>query len=287
MASTDPITIRASATSAWPECNLRAAVHAFPNLFTDAGWRLGPSRAVIGAIMGSGYHAGADVALKEWMGAGTIMPLDTLHDAGVAGLRLRFQEDVEGRECLFDVERPTLSDAEKQCRRLLTRWREDVLRDSRPIAVENRIVAEYRPGVLLSGQADLLHLDIGKGARKRVRDHKTSRRRQVPMKHGPQLGCYSLLFRSKGHETDEAQIDLAHVVPLAKPTPPIEPQPLNIVAAENMAVAVLSDFADKVLAFRASGNPQTFVCNPGTFLCSAKYCRAHGKPVCPATYQGD
>lgn len=280
-----PLTIRASATSAWPECNLRAAVHSFAGMFKDAGWELAPARAVIGAIMGSGYHGGADVALREHM-AGSRMPLSAVQDAAIETFRQRYREDADGREVVFDPERPTVADAELQCRRMLARWHADVLPETRPVVVESRIVAEFRPGILLSGQADLLHLDQGAAALNTVRDHKTSRRRQVPMKHAPQLGCYSLLFRAKGHQTDKGQIDLAQVVSLKKPQPPIEPQPFNIVAAEQMAVAVLNDFADKVEAFRADGNPARLTCNPGTFLCSARYCRAHGQKICPATFEG-
>ena len=36
-----PLTIRASSTSAWPECNLRSAVHSFPSMFQEAGWDAG------------------------------------------------------------------------------------------------------------------------------------------------------------------------------------------------------------------------------------------------------
>lgn len=286
MTTAAPLTIRASSTSAWPECNLRSAVHSFPKMFQDAGWDLAPGRAVIGAVLGSGYHAGADAALREHM-AGCKMPLSAAQDAAIAEFRRRYAEDTDDRQIIFSTEAPTVADAELQCRRLLARWHTDILPGTRPVVVENRIVAEYRPGILLSGKADLLHLDEGPAARMTVRDHKTSRRRQVPMKHGPQLGCYSLLFRSKGHRTDAAQIDFAHVVRLREPQPPIEPQPVDVIAAEQMAVAVLDQIADNVERFRADGNAARFTCNPSTFLCSARFCRAHGKPVCPATYEGD
>ena len=85
------------------------------------------------------------------------------------------------------------------------------------------------------------------------------------MKHGPQIGCYSLLFRAKGHRTDAAQIDFAHVVRLKEPQPPIEPQPIDVIAAEQMAVAVLDQVADSVERFQADGNAARFTCNPSTF----------------------
>lgn len=279
------ITIRASSTTNWTDCQLRAAVHSAPKMFADHGYDIRRPRANIGALVGSGVHGAAEPGLKERMLAGTVMPLDALEDAGVEAFRERRRiEADEVIEIVMDDDSPTTDDAERQIRRMVGAYRDGVLAHSHPVAVESRIEAELMPGVTLSGQADLLHLDAGEtGSVNRVRDLKTGRRKKPAMHHAPQLGSYSLLFRSKGYETGDGAIDYLPRVKLAKPQPPTEHMPLNILSAEQIAHAVLTDMGTKLLAFAADGDASRFIPNPGSMLCSYKFCRAHGCAVCPAT----
>ena len=276
------ITIRASSTTGYLDCALRAAAHSAPALFAEHGWELAPPRANIGALIGSGVHGAAEPALTERMLSGTVMPVDAIEDAGIEAFRSRRSEEAETvAEIVMDNDSPSMDDAERQIRRMARQYRTDVLQQSEPVAVESRITATFAEGIVLSGQADLLHLD----GRERhvVRDLKTGRHRKAAMHHAAQLGSYSLLFRSKGYDTGGGQIDYLPRSALKKPQGAVEPMPLDIFAAEQIAHAVLTDMGGKLLAFAADGNPSRFLPNPSSNLCSYRFCRLFGTPACPAT----
>lgn len=276
------ITIRASSTTSYLDCQLRAAAHSAPWLFAEHGWELAPPRSNIGALVGSGVHGAAEHALTERMLSGTVMPADAIEDAGIGAFRARRDEEAETAvEIVMDGDSPSMDDAETQIRRMARQYRLDVLQESEPVAVESRITATFVEGVTLSGQADLLHLD----GRERhvVRDLKTGRRRLKATQHAAQIGSYSLLFRSMGYDTGAGQIDYLPRAALKKPQSEVEKMPLDIYAAEQIAHAVLTDMGTKLLAFAADGNPSRFIPNPASNLCSSRFCRAFGTPACPAT----
>lgn len=280
------VTIRASGLSGYADCALRAAAHAQPTLFGAAGFELHPASTNFGALIGSGVHAGAEVALKGKM-LGDSVPLSTCEDAAIEEYRDRRRREADGKVLVGDETAGDHNQAEAQVRRMVDRYRKDVVAEAEPVAVERRLEAEVMPGVILSGQSDLLHLDRGQDAakpREIVRDLKTTRRRSAhPMAHAPQIGSYSLLFRSRGHDPTEARLDLLPRVRLAKPQPPVERKDLDIEAAEQIAHAVAHEFGSKLLAFAQDGDARRFVPNPGSSLCSRKFCRLHGMPACPAT----
>ena len=276
------ITIRASSTTGWTDCQLRAAVHSAPKMFAEHGYDIRPPRANIGALVGSGVHGAAEPGLKEKMLGGTVMPASALADAGIEAFRARRLEEAEDeRSIVMDDDSPSIDDAERQIARMTAQYREDVLRHSSPVCVESRLSAAFMEGVELSGQADLLHLD-GQEANV-VRDLKTGRRKLPAAKHAAQIGSYSLLFRAHGYETAGASIDYLKRTKLKVPQDPVEAQPLGLHAAESIAHSVLTDMGMKLLAFAADGEPGRFIPNPSSFLCGSRFCRAFGRPVCPAT----
>lgn len=280
------VTIRSSSLSGFSDCQLRAAANTQSKLFESHGLALHPASTNFGALIGSGVHAGAEVALKGKM-LGDDVPLSTCEDAAIGEYRERRAREADGHVLIGDETAADHDQAERQVRRMLAQYRVDVVAEAEPVAVERRIEAEVMPGVILSGQSDLLHLDRGQDPARPVeivRDLKTTRRRSMhPMAHAPQVGGYSLLFRSRGFDPTAARIDLMPRVKLAKPQPPIERRDLDIEAAEQIAHAVANEFGAKLLAFAQDGDARRFVPNPGSFLCSAKFCRLFGKPACPAT----
>ena len=277
------IGIRASILPGYLDCQLRAAVTVLGSDFREHGYEIARPRSNIGALFGSGMHGGGEAALKELMLAGSMMPLSAIEDASITAFRARHAEEVEYEsDLVMDEDSPTIDAAEAQLRRAARQWRADVLESANPIAVESYVEADLLPGVKLTGHADLLHLD-GQGTRRRLRDLKTSRRKQTGAKFQSQIGAYSLLFRSEGYETTDAQIDHLRRVPISKPQPPMEMEPLEVEACEQIAHSTLTDFATKALAFRDDGDPSRFLVNPASMLCSPRFCRAFGSAVCPAT----
>lgn len=278
------ITIRASSLTGYADCQLRAVAHSMPALFEEHGHEMAPPRGNIGALIGTGTHGAGEAGHTELMQRGIVPPLSVLEDAGIEAFRERFREEREvSLEIIMDGEAPDANAAERQVRRMVAAYRTGVMMHANPIAVESRINAELRPGVILSGQADLLTLEELESGERVVADLKTSRRPQAAAKHAPQTGCYSLLFRSRGHETSSTRIDGIKRVALAKPQPPVEQQWFPVEQAERIAWATITDFADKAEAFVADGDPSRLLTNPSSLLCNPKFCRLYGKAACPST----
>jgi hypothetical protein len=280
-----PLIIRASSLSTFTDCQLRAAGHAFPHLFAEHGHDMAPRRANVGALVGSGVHGGAELALTELLLGGSPSPDDVLEDAGITAFRQRWAEDVGDQPVIMDDDTPSRNAAEGQVRRMVRTYRRDIVPRVRPVAVERRLEAEAVPGLVISGQSDLVALDAEKGGRTILHDSKTGRRRMSAWRHAPQLGAYTLLLRTRGHAVDGCQVDFIQRVKEQKPQPSVEQQPIGIVEAEKIADAVLKDFGAKALDFQRDGDPSRFLPNPSSLLCSAKYCRLWGSKACPATYQ--
>lgn len=274
------LVLRASSLSAYLDCQLRTAAHGHAALFRAHGHELAPFRGSVAALIGTGVHAGAEAGLKDRM-FGHSPALSTMQDSGVEGFRERLAGE-EGQSLVFDDEALSLPQAEMQVARMVARYRRDVVLESHPVAVESRVEALLRPGVVISGQTDLLCLDAVE-RRQTLRDLKTARRRQPAVKHMPQIGAYGLLLRSCGHQPEAAQIDELPRVKLNKEQPPVEQRPLDIGACEQVAHVVASEFASKLEAFREDGDPGRFLPNPASYLCGPKFCRLHGQPTCPAT----
>lgn len=278
-----PLVIRASSLPGYLDCQLRAAANSQGRLFAEHGHELRRGHGNIGAVVGSGVHAGAEFALSDRM-MGRLSSLSACEDAAIEALRQRI-EDEAGEGLIFDEESPSQDKAERATRRMVAVYREDVAVIAAPVAVESRIEAEFAPGVILSGQSDLLHLDLASGGH-RVRDLKTGRRHQPAAKHAAQVGAYSLLFRSRGHTTDGAQIDFLKRVRPDREQPRVLEEPLPIEGCERQAYAVLAEFSTKLRAFAADGDPGRFLPNATSLLCNSRFCRLHGQPACPATYGG-
>lgn len=277
------IKLRASSLSGYStECQLRTAVEMLGREFDGHDFKLRRRVANVAALIGTGVHGGAEVALLERM-MGSVMPVSAMQEAAIETFRKRTAEETDGAELLLDSDAPSLGDAEKQVRRMTARYREDVVKTAHPIAVESRIEVVFRDNVWLSGQADLLHLTEDDSGRARIRDLKTSRHPAAAWKHGPQLGCYSLLIRSEGHAVDAGQIDYLRRVPVDRAQPGVEPHEIDIMAAERVAYGVISDFAAKAIGFAADGNPERFLMNPNSRLCHPNFCRAWGTRACSAT----
>ncbi|MEY5098768.1 MAG: hypothetical protein RJA36_1487 [Pseudomonadota bacterium] len=279
-----PLVIRASSLSAYPDCSLRTAAHSQADLFAAKGVTLHPARTNVGALIGSGVHAGAELALKGRMN-GERVPQSTCEDAAIGEFRARREKEAGAARLIVDETAGDANACERQVRRMVHRYRQDVVETARPLLVERRLEAEVIDGVILSGQGDLLHLDAtATGDEQVVRDLKSTRRHMAqPMIHAPQLGGYSLLYRSRGWTPNRAQLDVLPRVRLEKPQPPVTTAPLAIAETEEIAHAVVHDFAGKLLAFREDGETSRFLVNPRSFLCSQKFCRLYGKEACPAT----
>lgn len=277
------IVVRASSLPSYADCQRRMAVGTLGRLFEAHGYLIRPDRTGYGALVGSGVHAGAEHMLTNKLQTGELPPVADAQEQAIIALHDRIAEETdEDRPPVEDGTTKSVGEAEQQVRRMVEVYRWDVADRVTPLVVESRIEVEAGQGLILSGQSDLLHLSSFGGQRV-VRDLKTGSQLTGMWKHSAQVGAYSLLFRSQGHETDAAGIDGIQRVSPRKPQPGAEWHPLNLEAGEQLAVQTIRDFGAKARAFRQDGDAERFLANPGSNLCSEKYCRAFGTKACPIT----
>ncbi len=270
-----PTIIRASSLSGYGDCPRRAAARVFRREVEAAGYPLRELPNGIGAAVGTAVHAAAALTLKARMASGTLAPPGDARDAARDALR-----EAAGEGIVFDRGTPDLPAAEAQALRMADAWRDGIAPGIDPVAVEERLEAEVVPGLVLSGQSDVIAREAG-----RVRDLKTGARRGH---HRPQLGAYSLLARTHGVDVRAAAEYFVARVPLSKPQPAAETHVHDIAGAEVAAMAVLRRIDADLHAFRygdpdrslAPGEPWAFLANPSSMLCSDRWCPAHGTRFC-------
>jgi hypothetical protein len=272
--------IRASSLSGYADCPRRSAARMFRSIITAAGYDLRELPNGIGASVGSAVHAGAAISLKHKALHGDCCPEDVATDTAVEVLR----ETVLGGT-IFDRETPILNIAEQQAVRMIRTYRSQVAREIQPMIIEERLEAEVRPGLILSGQADVIAREPG-----RVRDIKTGKRLG---NHIPQIGAYSLLARSAGVDIQSAGIDYVARAAMTKSRLP-NPQPdavmikVHVANAETAATRVIDHIAADLATFTQGdderriqpGDPWAFIANPSSMLCGDKYCPAWGTSFC-------
>lgn len=271
-----PTIIRASSLSGHPDCPRRSAAKIFRSDIRAAGFDLHSLPSSVGAPVGSGVHGGVFVTLAEKAETGIMSPEDVATDAALDVLRQRIAD--EG--AMFDKETPTLNDAEQQVVRMVKVYRAQVAPNIHPVTVEQRLEAAVSPGIVLSGQSDLVAWEPNA-----VDDLKTGK---MKSRHAAQLGAYALLNRSHGIPIATARTTFIQRVALAKPQPPAEVEEYDVGACETAAVAILRQIAAEICLFRDGdptanvlpGDPWAFPANPSSKLCSSKWCPAWGTDFC-------
>ncbi|MFY7850264.1 MAG: PD-(D/E)XK nuclease family protein [Brevundimonas sp.] len=272
------VTIRASSLTSYMDCPRRAAANMFRREVEDAGYTLNRLVNGIASAIGTGVHAGAAISLEEKARSGALPPLSVATDAAMDSLKERVAEGVT-----FETRGTAQNQthAETHVLRMTEAYHRVVAPTVEPVIVETRLEAEVAPGIILSGQADVIAREPGK-----VRDLKTSTK--VGKTHNPQIGAYSLLARSAGIDVTGAQIDLIVRTSLKNPQPDPVSTGFAIETVENAASNVLRHIQGDLHVFR-HGDPEqrvlpgdawAFPANPSSMLCGPKYCSAWGTAFC-------
>lgn len=244
------------------DCGRRAATKLFWREIHDAGFTLRSLSAGIGAATGTATHAGMGYMLREKMFTGELGN-ETEQDQRV----LESLSEQVAPGCTYDTTSPNLNTAQAQVLRQVRSYRQHVAPKLEPVAVEHRFEAETG-GIILSGQPDV--------ATDGVHDLKTGKLRA----NHPQYGSYSLLLRSHGIEVKSIIEDFVPRVAIQKPQP--EPQQIvyDVALCENIAVSLIGKLERDYREFLETGNPNAFVANPSSMLCSDRYCGAWGTNFC-------
>lgn len=259
--------VRASTLSSYADCPLRSAAKLIPKEMRAAGYEFRSLPGNIGAAVGSGTHAGAGYMLTEKMNTGELGNANEADQRALSELQGRMADGV-----IWDATTANLNTAQQQTLRMVRTYRLNVAPKIMPIAVEERMEAEFAEGFIATGQDDLLEGQL-------LHDTKTGTVRRA---NGAQYGCYTLLRRAKGQTIKGIVEDYVPRVSLKKEQPPPQQHTYPIAACEELAWAVLTRIKYDITRFRETQSIWAFLPNPGSQLCSDKYCPAHGTDVCRA-----
>jgi len=270
------ITIRASSLPGYPDCPRRYAARQFRADIKAMGYTLRDTGRSGAASVGTAVHAGAAHMLAPRIIGRDLAPLDEATDRAMEALSadldevgtVQWPQDTGNRNA-----------AEQQVVRMVRAYAADIAPHIRPVLVEQRLEVTVFPGVILSGQADVLAREADA-----VRDLKTGKRGS----YKSQFGAYSLIARTHGMPVDEVHEDFVERTSLKKPQPPGVSFAHDAAACESAAYAVLHRIIDDRRRFLEGddrtrltpGDPWAFPANPGSKLCGAKWCPAHGTSFC-------
>lgn len=273
------ITIRCSALTQYPDCPRRGASRLFWRPITAAGFQLRSPPRSIAAAIGRAVHKAAEIILKEKAVSGRLPPSTVAADCAAETVLAQIKEGVD-----FDPTTRNQTEGEVQSVMMARAYHRVIAPEVEPILVEERLEAAVGPGLILSGQPDLVCREPNK-----VRDVKTVRPRGT---HAPQIGGYALLARSNGFEIEEAAVNSLQRVPIGKPQPDPLSKPVRVAQAETAASNIIRTIERDLATFRDGdherrimpGDPWAFLANPQSILCSPKYCPAFGTEFC---HEGD
>lgn len=273
----DDMIIRCSALSSYPDCNRRGAARLFRREIEAAGFKLRRPPRGIGAAIGIAVHTAAATVLEEKAKTGALPPTSAATDIALESL----SGQLGSGEIAFDTTTQHRNDAVRQTVGMSRVYHRLVAPTVNPIIVEERLEAEVAPGIILSGQPDVVAREPHK-----VRDVKTGTR--LSGSHAPQIGGYSLLSRSHGLDIAEASVDFMRRVNPSKPQPDPVIKPVRVAEAETAATNILRHIAADLRTFRQGnaalrilpGDPWAFQANAASMLCSPKYCSAFGTEFC-------
>ncbi|HEX4573411.1 MAG TPA: PD-(D/E)XK nuclease family protein, partial [Dongiaceae bacterium] len=251
--------IRASYLSEYPDCARRVAAKIFAKDIEAAGFRLRETVRNVGAAVGTAVHKGASVILQEKVVLGRMPPADVGLDAARDKLR-----EVANEGIAYDDMSKRLPEAENAALRMVVAYRDELAPWIDPIAIEQRLEAKAGPGLMLSGQSDLVAREPDQ-----IVDLKTGKA-MAPGNHRPQLGAYSLLARAHKIDIRQGRIDyIRRVGPKADQPPPVT-EVHDIDEVESAAANILRAMAADIKTFREGdsrrtitpGDPWIFLANP-------------------------
>jgi len=114
-----------------------------------------------------------------------------------------------------------------------------------------------------------------------LKDLKTGARK--PRRPDVQMGVQSLVTRANLGERVKG-LAMTHLarVPVTKRQPAPLDIPIRQAAAEQLVLETVRRMERDVAEWTATGDPASFAANPGSFLCSEKYCPAWNSRWCGA-----
>lgn len=261
--------LRPSSFTTYADCGRRWAAANLSAEVRDAGYQLRHLPANIGAITGTGTHAGSTWALSVKMETGELGSMAEAEDRSVASLKEGLEEGAA-----WDQVTPDLNAAQRQVARQTRSFLHHVGRHLDPLMVENRLEANRPSGAVLSGQVDIV-VD----AQLRLNDIKTGKQTR---NNAVQYGSYSRLLRAHDWPVLGIQEHYVPRVKLVADQPPPVTITYDMKAAEAASEVVMVRLERDVDAWRRDQSPDAFLPNPASVLCTDRFCPAWGSEFCTA-----
>jgi hypothetical protein len=255
----------------YPDCQRRHAARAFTDDVKSAGYEIATVPPSIGAIIGSGSHAGIGLAMSERVEG---------REASAVEIAERVNAEIDERmgdgKVVWDDTTGNIDVARQQALRQARSILDFMGHRITPVGVEEYFQADLGEGFTLSGHVDTREIDA-------VIDYKTG---TIQRANGAQYGGYSLLVKANGHRVDRLTEIFAKRVGTTKPQP--EPIMVNfdLVDSEKAAWSIAQTIKRDLIKFRATGDPWSFTANPNSMNCSPNYCPAWGSQWCKSHRKG-
>jgi hypothetical protein len=268
------LTIRASSLPSYQDCARRAIIPILYRRIVDSGYVLRDTRPGVGQCIGTACHAAAYSALDHKK-HGTIGTSTDFHvDQAVSAYDTEIVDGIE-----WDAVTGNKNDAYKQIRTLVGSFCGEILPMVQPDGIEMAFEAvvpqsELPYEVYTSGHVDLDTVDWS------VEDWKFG---SVHRSHHAQMGDYSLLEKSARRTVSSVVVTQFPRTRISKPYPGAQRHVLDISVCERAAKSVLNHMIHDIAEYERTGSPWSFGCNPGSMMCSDKYCRARGTEWCEIT----
>ncbi len=221
----------------------------------------------IGAAVGTGTHAVVAFALKEKMKTGVLAHAHTREEFAMAELDKELEH-----ETLFDPTTRDRNTAQKQVVRQSRVFLETTGERIDPVAVEQRLVAKHKTGLVVSGRQDVV-VDYPA----MLRDLKTGVQSAW---NGAQYGGYDKLLDAHALPIHAITEDYVKRVRISNPQPPPVEIKYDREVCEQAFERGMASIARDIKEFRTTKVATAFTANPFSMLCSDKYCPAWGTDFC-------
>jgi len=270
--------IRPSSLTTYADCARRWAAHHLSGEVATAGYTLQAQRVThVGAAIGSGVHAAASYTLEVKRSSGELGNDTEAEQRAVAEFENRAEYGLD-----WDEATGNLSTAHRQIVRMTKSYRRYLAPEIDPIIIEQRLEAHVAEGWTLSGQMD----DTTGDPDTIIRDLKTGTRQRA---NNIQYGAYGLILHAHGYKVRGLIEDY---IPRSKikdeQLPPHSTEiPLQAAAVDAMEtmediIRSTNEFERRLASQTGRAPHSAFRANPGSSLCSPRWCRAWGTDFCTA-----
>ena len=261
------ITIRSSYLTGYSDCPRKVAAHIIPDEIKVLGYDFPIQPKGIGSIVGNAAHLAAATYMQDKLSHGelTLNKNDGL-DVAITEFR---KEIVDG--AIFDDTTPSKNDGESQLKILNNAFFHTVCPVIIPLFVENRFTAKLSDDWFLSGAPDVVTADS-------VPDWKFGR---IARAHYQQVGGYKLLIDNcLSTDIRKGTVYSIPRTPLKKQFAGVAIKEYDVDACARSAFAVYNHIKRDVELFRETGDPECFLANRSSMLCTPKYCQCYGTAWC-------